>query len=380
MANEMEHAEVYYRPDEYAGWPFMHGLWKNGADELLLAFKRTRVSYGDANDIHHDRLTVKATSETVVAKSSDKAKTWQTDDMVKLWDFTTSETEAGARPRSLAGLLPLGGVDFADPDVLIAGSSTPTYGLTEARPWIRVSTDGGSSWLPPILLDNENFPAVSGNGSSMVRADGVSLLFLTAISVDGWIRRPMVYAYSEEAMTWRFLSMITPKRDDGAADGNWTAGSLRFGGHRWFYPRGIQTIGGKLLCSLRCQRDPRGIMWTEIYESDDGGRTWGFLSRVNDWGAPGDITQMRDGRTACVYGYRLPPFGIRARISEDGGRTWESEIVLRDDGGSWDLGYPRVIELEPGTLFAAYYFNRKDDPVQANGGVRHIAQTVFKPD
>ena len=51
---------------------------------------------------------------------------------------------------------------------------------------------------------------------------------------------------------------------------------------------------------------------------------------------------MRDGRIACVYGYRLPPFGLRARLSEDGGRTWGREIVLRDDGGSWDLGYPRV--------------------------------------
>ena len=43
---------------------------------------------------------------------------------------------------------------------------------------------------------------------------------------------------------------------------------------------------------------------------------------------------MRDGRIACVYGYRLPPFGC-ARLSADEGRTWGREIVLRDDGGSW---------------------------------------------
>ena len=48
--------------------------------------------------------------------------------------------------------------------------------------------------------------------------------------------------------------------------------------------------------------------------------------------------------------YRLPPFGVRARISEDGGRTWGRELILRDDGGSWDLGYPRVIEQAPGRL------------------------------
>jgi hypothetical protein len=88
---------------------------------------------------------------------------------------------------------------------------------------------------------------------------------------------------------------------------------------------------------------------------------------------------MSDGRIACVYGYRIAPTGIRYRISEDGGRSWGGEIILRSDGGSWDLGYPRVIEIEPGVLFATYYMNTIDDPVQVNGGVRHIAWTRFRP-
>ncbi len=54
-------------------------------------------------------------------------------------------------------------------------------------------------------------------------------------------------------------------------------------------------------------------------------------------------------------------------------RTWGPEIILRDDGGSWDLGYPNAIEQEPGKVLAIYYFNSKDDPIQMNGGVRHIA-------
>ena len=89
---------------------------------------------------------------------------------------------------------------------------------------------------------------------------------------------------------------------------------------------------------------------------------------------------MRDGRIVCVYGYRLPPFGVRARISEDDGRTWGREWILRDDGGSWDLGYPRVTEHATGKLLTVYYMNCRDDPVQMNGGVRHIAQTMFTPD
>ena len=101
--------------------------------------------------------------------------------------------------------------------------------------------------------------------------------------------------------------------------------------------------------------------------------------RVNDWGAPGDIVQMADGRIVCVYGYRLAPQGIRYRVSADGGKSWGEEVMLRADGGSWDLGYPRVIEHSPGRLLAVYYFNSAADKIQFNGGVRHIASTEFVP-
>jgi hypothetical protein len=67
-------------------------------------------------------------------------------------------------------------------------------------------------------------------------------------------------------------------------------------------------------------------------------------------------------------------------VSEDGGRTWGAEIILRGDGGSWDLGYPRVIERAPGELITVYYMNEKNDPIQMNGGVRHIARTIFRID
>jgi hypothetical protein len=79
----------------------------------------------------------------------------------------------------------------------------------------------------------------------------------------------------------------------------------------------------------------------------------------------------------AVYGYRVPPYGVRARVSEDTGRTWGQEIVLRDDGGSRDLGYPRTVQLGGNRLMAVYYFNRADDRVQYDGGVRHIAGTIF---
>ena len=71
--------------------------------------------------------------------------------------------------------------------------------------------------------------------------------------------------------------------------------------------------------------------------------------------------------------------GIRARVSDDDGRTWGPELILRDDGGSWDLGYPRTALLGDGKVMSAYYMNRADDDIQMDGGVRHIAATIFRP-
>lgn len=59
--------------------------------------------------------------------------------------------------------------------------------------------------------------------------------------------------------------------------------------------------------------------------------------------------------------------------------TWGPEIIVRDDGGSPDLGYPRAVELPNGKILTAYYFNDKNDRVQCNGGVRYIAATIFEP-
>src|SRR3546814_3377377 len=52
----------------------------------------------------------------------------------------------------------------------------------------------------------------------------------------------------------------------------------RFGGHRWFYPRGYMLANGRILCVTRGQRDPRGDMWVDLFASDDGGKTWDFRS------------------------------------------------------------------------------------------------------
>jgi len=85
------------------------------------------------------------------------------------------------------------------------------------------------------------------------------------------------------------------------------------------------------------------------------------------------MIRLEDGRIALTYGYRGTPYGIRARISTDKGQTWGDEIILRDDGGGWDLGYPRTVQRTDGKCVTAYYFNDRSREE------RYIACTVWDP-
>jgi hypothetical protein len=60
------------------------------------------------------------------------------------------------------------------------------------------------------------------------------------------------------------------------------------------------------------------------------------------------------------YARRTAPFGQMVRVSHDNGRTWGDEIVLREDGFDWDLGYPCTAENRNGELVTVYYQRREE--------------------
>ncbi len=106
------------------------------------------------------------------------------------------------------------------------------------------------------------------------------------------------------------------------------------------------------------------VVWREnsqgrLCQSDsyDGGRTWTAIRRTEMWGYPCHLVRLTDGRILCIYGYRRPPYGIRACLSVDQGETWDHahELIIRDDMKNSNLGYPTAIEEDDGAIFAAYY-------------------------
>jgi hypothetical protein len=368
-AQDLDHAIVYRREDEFCAWTYTRGFWETANGDLIQNFDALTVAYEDPNFINHNNIFANATATKIVTiRSTDRGRTWngETPDI-------NVQTVGGASATPFAEMGP---INYLDKDVLVWSFSSG-FGTPAGRAPIRVSKDAGRTWSGSAELPLDGLNSLTALNSYLVRPDGRCLLFMFEVAPDG-NRRPLVYGSLDGGTEFHFMSYITPEHDPlAAADSNREASSLAFSGHRWFYPRATLLANGRILCTLRCQRDPTGDMWTEVYKSDDGGRTWGYLSRVNDFGAPGSLVRMSDGRLVMVYGYRLPNYGIRAAVSEDEGQTWGSELIVRDDGGSWDLGYPNAWEVEPGKVGCIYYFNSKDDPLQVNGGKRHIARSIF---
>ena len=129
--------------------------------------------------------------------------------------------------------------------------------------------------------------------------------------------------------------------------------------------------GGEVVAVMRTQ--DRNFM---SCRSLDGGCTWGELTETPLWcggSSPGDLLLLRDDRLLCTYGRRKEPLGVRACLSEDGGRTWdvEREIVLRDDGIDTDMGYPSSLELDDGRILTVYYWHGED-------GVRYLEGSAWE--
>ncbi len=109
-----------------------------------------------------------------------------------------------------------------------------------------------------------------------------------------------------------------------------------------------------------------------IARSTDGGKSFQPWQSMGFQGHPLHALPLPDHRVLLTYGYRHAPLGIRARVlnAECTDFATAPEIVLRDDGGTFDLGYPWSVQLDAQRVLVAYYFNAGD-------GIQHIAGTIL---
>ena len=351
-----EHHVVYRDAAYFAAWPFNGGMWRFADGEIALGFVRGRSDY-DEETIRHGTVD-RQRGEHMIIRSRDGGITWDIDDMTEVYHRPAfDEIVKKAPPR-------LGDGVAANPEAdgfcLLAGFGIPPRD-DQAAAWIIRSLDRGRSWSGPVRPLSHRFSFLAFRPGYCVREDGTVLIFGIGNTTDTATEKdafPVVYASPDGGVHWHFLAVVEPQPRQS----------------RCIMGDPLILRSGVILAAFRREYG-HGVAYTQIYRSDDAGRSWRFLSRVNDWGAPANLVEMSDGRIVCLYGRRVPPYGIRGSISEDGGASWGREFVLRNDGGSGDIGYPRTVLNADGTLVTAYYFNDPDDSVQQHGGVRYIAAT-----
>ena len=123
-------------------------------------------------------------------------------------------------------------------------------------------------------------------------------------------------------------------------------------------PHAFEAKDGRILCHIRVEESSwQKIFTTYQSESCDGGKTWSeptaILSATG--GAPAHIMRHSSGALISVMGYRKSPFGIKAAVSLDEGKTWDSDHDVYVNGVSHDIGYPSTVELTDGSLITVFY-------------------------
>jgi len=225
------------------------------------------------------------------------------------------------------------------------------------------SQDGGQSWGQPLLpppsagevnhdLFGKLVPAY--NRGAMCEGRDGNLYWVVASAGTNAARRSATHLLvsSDKGQTWKYSSVVA--RDEKAG----------------FNETSIyETPKGDLVAFLRTEKFDDH---TCIARSTDRGKSFQWQD-AEFQGHPHYPLQLPNKRVLLVYGFRHRPFGIRARVlnAECTDARETPEIVLRDDGGSGDLGYPWATMVSKTRALVVYYFNRED-------GTRSISGTFIE--
>lgn len=348
------HLNVYSEPGRFGGWPANHGIWSWG-DEILVGFS---AGYHKDNGpkrhaIDHDRP-----EEHLLARSRDGGETWAIENpsrqgaLIPVGSALHGITPPGLAERPWEDCP--GDIDFMAADFALTVRMTDSNG-GESR--FYYSLDRGHTWRGPFRLPLFDQPGVAARTDYVVLGKHDCLLLLTAAKRNGGEGRPLCVRTTDGGKTWRFVSWIAEEPRGYA-----------------IMPSTVRLGPTELLSAIRCRDGDRS--WIDTFRSLDLGEHWQpKQTAVPDLGEgnPPSMIRLVDGRLCLTYGYRAEPFGIRARLSDDNGRTWGDEIAVRGKGGGRDIGYPRSVQRTDGQIVTVYYFH------DALLSERYIAATIWQP-
>lgn len=319
--------------DRYMGWPT---IAKTQVGELIVAFSGDR-------DAH-----VCPWGKSQIIRSHDQGKTWSDAETITntpLDDRDTGLIQSNKGTliiswfTSVAFTLPIYRTAY-DRYARIAEKLTPEVRKQWLGNWVRRSEDSGKTWLPPVRT------IASGPHGPIQLKDG-RLLYIGNGEHNG--KSTIVIEESpDDGRTWHVLTTIDRPADMPAGTG-------------LNEPHMTELKNGKLIAMIRHEPKDRQCFLLQS-ESIDGGKTWSPLHNTGIWGYPPHVLQLRNGWVLVSYGYRRQPFGQRACISRDEGKTWdvENQVILTGALGA-DMGYPSSVQLDDDSILTVYYQAEKVD-------------------
>ena len=210
--------------------------------------------------------------------------------------------------------------------------------------YVQLSSDGGRTWDRSVKIPTG--PYIGGytpRGVAQLQ-DGTVLMVIA----DHPLNRTVYAVRSQDGgLTW----------SEPVALGTVDEGHIS-------EPAAVQLPNGKIVTMIRSS-----TYHLHQSESSDGGLTWTPIHRTPIFGYPAHLLLLSDGRLLTTYGHRRLPFGIRACLSQDGGKSWDydKEFLIRDGLPNRNLGYPVTIEYKSGQLFTIYYGEEPDGTTSIQG-------------
>ncbi|HVT93344.1 MAG TPA: sialidase family protein [Bryobacteraceae bacterium] len=329
--------KVYGQSGRFAGWPANYGIWSWG-NEILVGFEAGYFHLRQPGE-HEHSIEYKKPSEHLLARSLDGGETWEIEKPLSLLAPPGTEVagvpvEPGGKPVTDCP----GGIDFRNPN-FIATFRMADVDIGPSR--FYYSLDRGKNWRGPYRVPNFGQKGIAARTDYLIDGKHDMTVFLTAAKSNGHEGRVICVRTKDGGKTWKFVAFVTPEPE---------------GRDHAIMPSSVRLSSKTILTAVRYRN------WIDLYRTDDDAKTWSYVGRP----APGidnppSLVHLKDGRLVLTYGRRTAPFGIRARISSDQGKTWSGEIILRKDGGCWDLGYTRTVQRPDGKLVTVYYFNDSPD-------------------